>query len=132
MTATEPEPRDEAGFTLIEVMIALTLTAVAVLGLIAMYASSMKASGFSRHQAEAAALAQEKVEQLRSGPAGSIGSGSDVNLDPIGSAGTGIYTRKYSQTADSSGAYDDILVTVSWSDDGTAHHVTVYARRNDP
>jgi Tfp pilus assembly protein PilV len=57
--------RSEAGFTMIEVMIAMLLTAIAMIGIIALFMTQRKASGFSRHTTEATVLAQDKLEQLR-------------------------------------------------------------------
>jgi Tfp pilus assembly protein PilV len=125
----------ETGFTMIEVMIALVLTALAIMGIIALYITETKASGFSRHTTEAAVLAQDKIEKLRTqGTAVAIPL---TNEPPVGSTlnerGTtvppGIYQRQYTEvltTAD----YADITVTVNWSDDGLAHTITMKARRN--
>ncbi|HEY1814283.1 MAG TPA: prepilin-type N-terminal cleavage/methylation domain-containing protein [Kofleriaceae bacterium] len=125
--APHPVTRPQGGFTLIEVMIAMTLTALAILGIIALYATETKASGVSRHSTEAAVLAEDKVEKIRTGPS-TLGSGNEVNIGALGSDTTGIYTLKYWQTPNA--AYADIYVTVSWADDGQPHNVTVEARRN--
>ena len=129
--AADPVARrpPEGGFTLIEVMIAMVLTALAIMGIIALYITETKASGFSRHTTEASVLAEDKVEKLRTGAAVAIGSAVEPLIGERGSATTGIYTRTYSQvltTAD----YADIYVSVSWSDDGQAHAVTLHGRRN--
>ena len=127
----------QAGFTLIEVMLALVLTAVAMMGTISLYAAEVRASGFSRHSAEAAVLAEDKVEKLRTlGPAVNIGvaaagtctSGTtEASIDGQGVAG-GIFTRLYCETI--SANYADVVVIVSWNDDGLAHLVNVRARRS--
>jgi type II secretion system protein I len=124
--ATDPVTR-QGGFTLIEVMIAMTLTALAILGIIALYATETKASGVSRHSTEAAVLAEDKVEKIRTGSS-AAGSGVETNIGALGSATAGIYTLQYWQTPN--GAYADIYVTVGWSDDGQTHNVIVEARRN--
>jgi prepilin-type N-terminal cleavage/methylation domain-containing protein len=123
------------GFTLIEVLIAMTLTALAIMGIIALYITETKASGFSRHTTEASVLAQGKVEELRNqGSAVDIGSAgspqSEANIGALGSGSTGMYTRLYYETVGSN--YAEIGVTVQWNDDGTDHTVTVTGRRGVP
>ena len=63
MSATRPR---EAGFTMIEVMIALLLTAIAIVGIMSLYMSQTRASAYSRHTTEATVLAQDGLERLRS------------------------------------------------------------------
>jgi prepilin-type N-terminal cleavage/methylation domain-containing protein len=52
------------GMTLIEVMIALVVTTVGLLGALAMIGSLYSASSDNRHMTEALALAQSKVEEI--------------------------------------------------------------------
>jgi Tfp pilus assembly protein PilV len=128
MAATPVTRSPQGGFTLIEVMISMTLTALAILGIIALYATETKASGFSRHSTEASVLAEDKVEKLRTGlSTAQTGTLSNINERGL-STPPGIYTLTYTQTPNAS--YADIAVTVTWSDDGQTHTVTVTARRN--
>src|SRR3954471_7570480 len=114
------------GFTLIEVMIAMVLTALAVMGIIALYVTETRASGFSRHTTEAAVLAQDKLEYLRArGPAAVVNT-TEANITERAVAG-GIYTRIAAESL--TATYADIAVTVSWSDDGIPHSITMRARR---
>lgn len=123
--------RSEGGFTLIEVMIALVLTAIAVMGIVALFITETQASGFSRHMTEAAVLAQDRVERLRTqGSAAAITNTTETGLNERGGSG-GIYTRVYSETLTDVN-WADIAVTVSWNDDGIGHSVTVRARRTRP
>ena len=123
---------------MIEVMIALVVSALAIMGIIALYATETRASGFSRHSTEAAVLAEDKVEKLRFAGncavnIGTIVTGActagttEATIDGQGKTG-GIYTRLYCEAT--SANYADIVVTVTWHDDGIAHTVTVGARRN--
>jgi len=125
--APERDDRRQRGFTLIEVMIALVLTALSVMGIISLYITETKASGFSRHNAEAAILAQDKVEQLRTIGKAAISSTSQTNVDERGLPG-GIFTRTWSETV--GGSFADITVTVTWVESAVTHTVTVKARRN--
>ena len=132
--APNPVNKRERGFTLIEVMIAMVLTAIAIMGIIALYITETKASGFSRHTTEAAVLAEDKVEKIRTMASTNIASTIESNLNERGqTGGGGIFKRTYSQTQMPVGSplYADIAVTVSWTDDGgVAHSLTVHARRN--
>ncbi|GEM_PF-6707741 len=111
---------------MIEVMIAMVLTAVAIMGIIALYATQTKASNFSRHSTEAAMLAQDKIEQLRTGSGSGGAWATETYINERGSA-AGIFTRATTMTARTN--YWDMLVTVTWADDGQTHTVTQYARR---
>ena len=123
----------EQGFTLIEVMIAMVLTAIAIMGIIALYVTETKASGFSRHSTEASVLAQDRLEKLRiRGPLSAdvpltleAGTFNERGVSP------GIYTRKYSITRQPVGSplYANIFCEVDWSDDGVAHAVIMQGRR---
>lgn len=114
--------RRERGFTMIEVMVALLLTAIAAMGLLALYMSQTRASSYSRHATEAAALATDKLEKLRTMQTAS--SGTDT-VDEQGGAG-GIFTRTWTVTSGTD--YDDITVVVQWDDEGS-RTVQVYGRR---
>jgi Tfp pilus assembly protein PilV len=117
---------------MIEVMIAMTLTAIAILGIMALYSTNVRAGGFSRHQTEASVLAESKVEDIRGLPATSPPTGSpETNIGPIGPTSAGIYTRSWTEVIGTS--YADITVTVSWQDNDTGtHQILMRARRNLP
>ena len=122
------QPVNQQGFTLIEVMIAMVLTALAIMGIIALYVTETRASGFSRHTTEAAVLAQDKIEFLRTqGPAAAVNT-TELNLNEREQAGSGIYKRITTETV-IAGQYADIVVEVDWSDDGIAHQIIMRARR---
>ncbi|MFT3696386.1 MAG: prepilin-type N-terminal cleavage/methylation domain-containing protein [Kofleriaceae bacterium] len=127
----------QAGFTLIEIMIAMVLTAIAIMGIIALYVTATKASSFSRHSTEATNLAQEKYEMMRTvAPITLNGTGSadglETTLDAGGQYGSGIYTRvtieKQYNTAPIV-IFEEIQVTVSWLEDGLNRSVVVRGRR---
>ncbi|CAN5700904.1 hypothetical protein BH11MYX1_BH11MYX1_07220 [soil metagenome] len=111
---------------MIEVMIAMVLTAVAIMCIIALYVTQTKASNFSRHSTEAAMLAQDKIERMRAGSGIASAWPAEPNINERGS-GAGIYTRNATMTLTSN--YWDIRVVVQWSDDGQPHTITQYARR---
>ena len=57
--------RNERGFTLIEVLVAVALMAIALAGIATMGISSMQADTLSNRQSAATALARAKLEKLR-------------------------------------------------------------------
>jgi prepilin-type N-terminal cleavage/methylation domain-containing protein len=118
--------RSQSGFTMIEVMVSLLLTAIAIMGILALYIAETRASGFSRHTTEAAVLAGDKVEKLRT-DSFVAATGSETNLNERAVAG-GIFNRTWTETLGTD--YADITVTVSWTEDGVARQFLLRARRN--
>jgi len=57
--------KGEKGFTLIEVLVAMIVLAIGILGLAPMLVISMQGNQFSREITEATYLAQDRLEQLR-------------------------------------------------------------------
>lgn len=70
--------RSVSGFSLLEVMIALTILSVGILGIGAIQLTSTKLSGDSRVRTQAAFLAQQQVELFRAMPVAGI-----VALAPV-------------------------------------------------
>lgn len=115
----------QAGFTMIELMIAVLLTTIAMSGIIALFLSQNRASGVSRHTSEASALAQDKLEKLRTMSTATAGSDT---VDPQGNAGSAnLYTRTWTVTAGT--GYSDLSVTVTWQETNGSRTITVYGRR---
>lgn len=116
--------RRERGFTLIEVMIAILLTAIAVIGIVALYMVETRSSGVSRHNTEASVFAEDKMETLRTQtlPA----SGTDTVSELAGAAN--MYTRTWTVTPNGT-LWIDYNVVVAWSEDGVAKTVTLVSRR---
>lgn len=111
----------ERGFTLIEVMIAILITVIAVVGIIAMFMTQSKASSFTRHTSEAAALATDKLEELRTTttPTGSSQLGIDgTGKAPLAGDPPGVFERQWTVTAVA--GYSDIAVRVGWDEDEAA------------
>jgi len=113
---------------MIEIMVAMVLAAIAIIGILALYMAQTRAAGFSRHSTEATVLAQDKIEQLRAqGTAATIATTTEANINERGKAG-GIFTRVYSETLTLN--YAAIAVTVTWSDEGSSHFVSLQAKRD--
>jgi len=67
-----------AGFTLVELLVAMMVFAVGMLGLAATAASVTRMMGGAKRQTIAATVAQSRLEKLRSSPCASIVSGSET------------------------------------------------------
>jgi len=124
MRAPAGERTDQRGFTMIEVMIAIVLLAVATTGLIGLFRIQTTASSFSRHATEAASLAQDKLESLRTQSVTS--TGSETAISSLGKAG-GPFDRSWTVTPNTT--YTDYAVTVSWDESGTARSIRIVSRR---
>jgi prepilin-type N-terminal cleavage/methylation domain-containing protein len=122
--------RGQAGFTMVEVMVALIITAIAVMGLIGLFKSQSSAGAFSRHTTEAAVLAENQIETLRT--MGTMPTttttGTLTTVDPQGVAG-GIFTVNWTETPIAA-TYAELLITVTWTDDGVSHTLTMQGRRD--
>jgi prepilin-type N-terminal cleavage/methylation domain-containing protein len=112
--------RREAGFTLVEVLVALAVLAIAFSGIAMMGSSTMSADSHGRQQSAATLLAQAKLEELRalrrSDPAWDAGSHSEAGLFEDGSSGGGLYTREWVVEEDYNGHANlsRVTVSVSW------------------
>ena len=117
--------KHEQGFTMIEVMVSLLLTAIAAVGIIALFLAETKSSSVSRHSTEASVLAADKLEKLRTLDVPANGTDS---VDAAGNpAGTFLFTREWTVT--DAGTYKDITVEVSWVEDGFPRSVIMLGKQ---
>lgn len=131
--------RRARGLTLIEVMVALLVTTVALLGALATVGITVRGANFSRNTTEASILAQSKLESLVSLPTGTSGGSLPTvtaeagTLDANGNTGTpeAIYTRSTSWVQTKT--QRTVTVTVSWPDliDPTKTHSVIATRTQD-
>ena len=70
--------KSRAGFTIVELIVAMMVFAVGVLGLAATAASVTRLMGGARRQTIAANIAQSRLEKLRASPCGTLTSGADT------------------------------------------------------
>lgn len=127
--------RRTRGMTLIEVMVALLIATVGLLGALAMVGTIIGGTSFSRAATEATVLAQAKIEQEQSRtdvtlafPASGIES-TENNLDAQGGT-TGIYTRITTWGASADGLRRTVSVRVDWFDPlKRPHYVTAQTER---
>lgn len=121
--------RKQAGFTMIEVMIAVLLTAIAVIGIVGLYRVQARSANYSRYSTEASVLAADKMEQLRTiAITAPIALTTETGLDARGKPG-GIFDRSWVVTAQ--GVYWKLEVSVTWPDDEQLRTVTLHSLRNN-
>jgi type IV pilus assembly protein PilV len=112
------QPKGNAGFTLIEVLITMAVFAIGVLAVASMQYWSTRNTASGDIMTTAANLARAQMETLRSVPdVTTLADGSDANnpVDADGNAG-GIYTRTWAVTNPLGGSGSrQIAVTVRWS-----------------
>lgn len=103
MSHTARKARCESGFTLIEVMIAITVLAVGMLAMASLLSQTDVSTNNSRYLSTAALLASEKLEELNQYPS------ADAHIAVTSGVTAG------SLTADTASAtmnyYDDVLVS---------------------
>ena len=113
-------PRSQAGFTLVEVLVALSLMVVVSIGVVQLFAIALTASHVSRDRTVAVWLATGKMEQLRSlewrielDPAGGLmmhtDLTSDVSVDPAAAGGPGLRQSPPGTLDSSTPGYADYL-----------------------
>ena len=111
---------------MIEVMVAMLLTAIAIVGIIGLYRIQTRSSSYSRRSTEAAVLAGDKMEALRATKTPTT-AGTPETVDANGVVGSGPFSRTWTVT--STATQHEIVVEVSWSDDGTNRTVTMRSVR---
>jgi prepilin-type N-terminal cleavage/methylation domain-containing protein len=130
------EKAGSKGFTLIEVQIAIFVLVVAIMGLSSMTVMVIKGNSFSKCTTKATALANDKMEDLKSrsftDASFSAGAHSDAG-NPI----QGLYTRTWSVTdgMDASNTqinYKTIAVTVTWNGQDQTRTVSLNALQANP
>ena len=73
-----PASRPRAGFTLVELLVAMIIFAVGMLGLAATAGSVTRMMGGARRQTIAAQVAQSRIERLRAAPCTALTGGTET------------------------------------------------------
>jgi prepilin-type N-terminal cleavage/methylation domain-containing protein len=122
--------RNSQGFTLIEVLVASTLAAIVMTGLLTMNIGSMKADTQASRVSAATLLAQTKLEQLRILPRSHSGWGAGTHTEQglqEGGGTGGKYTREWNVQLNYNNfdKLSRVTATVSWYESGKQNSVTL-------
>jgi len=107
--------QDNHGFTLIEIIIAIFILVVALMGLAGVASTVINGNSFSKEITTATTLAQEKIEELKNTNYQNLGDGTDSQS---------IYTRIWTITQTAT-HIKTIEVVVQWNHYGNSHDVTL-------
>ena len=118
--------RSSSGFTLIEVLVAIGILSIGMLGLAVGAVSITRANKTSQFHTMATNLAQEKLEQLKATTVANVTQCTTSNCETSKPTYLGVtFTRKWTVTASTPAAgLNQITVTVDWTD-YTSHSVSV-------
>jgi prepilin-type N-terminal cleavage/methylation domain-containing protein len=119
----------QSGFTLLEMIIAMGLFAVGIMGFYRMTSGLMENNASARNRADATHLCRSKLETLGRGDYSEIVGGVEEKLDASGVSGRGVFKREVAVDENRAPAYKEVTVTVSWEAKG-GHRVvlkTVFA-----
>jgi prepilin-type N-terminal cleavage/methylation domain-containing protein len=105
--------RRENGFTLLEVVIALSILAFGLLSIASMQVTAIRASAFAAGLSEATANSQQAIEVLLATPYPNMTNGNDT---VTGSTGT-VYARAWT-VANPTSDYAVITVTTTYTGKG--------------
>lgn len=115
----------QAGFTLVELLVAAVLLTFGVLAAITVETSCIHGTSLASHLDEATALAQARLEQLRAtADPTTLANSTENNLTPEGTAG-GLYTRSASIATGPTANSRWVTVTVSWNGAFGSQQVTL-------
>jgi len=103
------------GFTRIEMFIALVILAFAMVALAGLMVTTTRNNSFSGYMAEAATLAQDKLEEFRAVPWDGISSGEDQKK---GTNGVN-YQRTWNVVTNTHGTLKTVILDVKWKDKNT-------------
>ena len=80
---------NKKGFTILEVLIAISLLAIGMMALATLQSSGIRGNDLGNRTTQALALAQDKLEELINADAidQTIAAGTDNNIDETGNAG---------------------------------------------
>ena len=112
---------DQKGFTLLELLIALVILAIGLLGLAGLHIAAIRGNVSGFKLSTASAIAQERIEELKALDPASAALSAGDHADDGNVAVQGIvYSRGYTiQNNTPVTGTSTILFTISWTEPGT-------------
>ncbi|MHB8092531.1 MAG: prepilin-type N-terminal cleavage/methylation domain-containing protein [Syntrophales bacterium] len=123
--------RTENGFTLIEIMIAIMLLVVALLGMVSVTTMVINGNALSKRMTTATTLAKDKMEDWKNMGYSGMAAGTEIDYamaeGTVQAAATGSYYKRTSTLTANSPAANmmSIEVKVEWPQASPAHDVTL-------
>jgi general secretion pathway protein I len=134
-------PRSDAGFTLLEVIVAFAISALAVGVLYEGASGGLMATGSAAKTVEALSLAKSHLAAIGHGDgiaqqesSGTDGDGFDwhLHIRPLASRQMNLSdSDRANDTKETAAVLYDVLVTESWTEGGHTHQVAIGTHRLD-
>jgi type IV pilus assembly protein PilV len=106
----------ERGFSLVELLIAVSIFSIGVLAVATMQISAIGGNRFGNEVSQATYLGQEKIEELK--------NSTDIAAEADGNDQQGIFNRSW-QITPVTGNSQQVTVTVAWTVGGGNHDVVL-------
>lgn len=125
---TTSEHRNQGGFTLLEILLAITIFAIGLLAVAAMQVSAIRGNKLGGDYTTATVLAQQQLEALKTGDITTAAYNAGGYADPanpitVGGSG-GTFNRTWTITANTAFSVRT-TVTVSWTRAGVTRTVSL-------
>jgi type II secretory pathway pseudopilin PulG len=118
---TVKQRKSVAAFTLIEVMTAILIVTIVIVGGSFLFVTGRSQVNLQKHYRAATQLAAQKLEELKAGNYGSIVVGTTTD-SPIA-----LEDLSYNRSVNTvnAGSYKEVTVTVSWQRGNNTHNVSL-------
>ncbi len=119
---------DPSGFTLVEILVALTILTVGFLGVEGLGLSIIRGNLFSDRLTIATTLAQDKLEDMRKSGFSGTPATTTTTTEPYNSIATYPFYKRvtFIDVANPSAGMKMVTVTVFWNSDGSSVALRTY------
>lgn len=104
--------RRSAGFTLVEILIALVIFSIGIVAFAGLTVTSTRTGSYGGRMTEAVTFAQDKLEELKANSWERIVSGEDQKTGPTGIS----YTRNWKVLEKETRNLKTVSITINWKD----------------